>query len=477
VSVTAPDRSATSSSFGPWPYLPWLLPLVAIGFSRLQVNDLAYQLRAGELMWQSHAVLRTDPFTYTLAGGPWTDQQWGAQLFLRGWFVLGGWRGLLALQAIILSTAYGATYRGAVRAGGGAFVASAITLATFGAALSVPGALAMRPQLLALPLFVVSAWIIRRREDVPWRLALLPLIGVVWVNIHGSFLLLSVLLGVAFVADLLREPRRAWRTGVLLLISCLVPLLNPQGPGVFTYVWQLTHSPIAQDLITEWQPMLTLQPQGIAFAALCAGLVTLVWRRRTRALTLEEVLLAAVFTGLVLSSARNVVWWSLVVPAVACRPLAGWNPGGAWTARTTRVAIGALAALLVLAAIRVTTTSQQDLLSEAPHGVTAWLAEHPDHGRIFATSWGEWFEYALPGTPMFVDARVVVFPDAVWADYLAVVSGSPDWQAILHRWEVDTVVIRAGHYPEFRQGLDASAAWTPVYADADGTVYVRNDGG
>jgi hypothetical protein len=86
-----------------------LLPGIAILFSRLQVTDLAGLVRAGQIMLDTHALLRTDVFTFTIPGAPWINQQWGAELLLAGWFRLGGWKGLLLAQAVIISGCFGAT--------------------------------------------------------------------------------------------------------------------------------------------------------------------------------------------------------------------------------------------------------------------------------------------------------------------------------------------------------------------------------
>jgi hypothetical protein len=42
--------------------------------------DLAYHVKAGELMVEQRAVLRVDVLAWPTAGGPWLDQNWGAQV-------------------------------------------------------------------------------------------------------------------------------------------------------------------------------------------------------------------------------------------------------------------------------------------------------------------------------------------------------------------------------------------------------------
>ena len=66
----------------------------------LGVSDLAYQLRAGNLMLATHHFIRTDTFSFTAFGRPWVDQQWGAQILLTLLYRLGGWSFLVFVRAV-----------------------------------------------------------------------------------------------------------------------------------------------------------------------------------------------------------------------------------------------------------------------------------------------------------------------------------------------------------------------------------------
>ena len=69
--------------------------------------------------------------------------------------------------------------------------------------------LAMRPQLFAVPLFAASLWILAGRHAHPARLWALPVLAIVWANVHGSFVFAPLLVGLALVEDVIgRDPRR-----------------------------------------------------------------------------------------------------------------------------------------------------------------------------------------------------------------------------------------------------------------------------
>src|SRR5512133_3018028 len=125
--MTSPAAERRGSD--PWLWVSFLVPAAAVALSLMQTEDLAYQVRAGALMWQSHAILRADPFTFTVGGQPWQDQQWGAQLVLSLIHAIGGWRALVVVRALVVGGAVGATYVRTKRRGASQQAAAVTTFA------------------------------------------------------------------------------------------------------------------------------------------------------------------------------------------------------------------------------------------------------------------------------------------------------------------------------------------------------------
>lgn len=77
--------------------------LGAIGVMQLAVTPstigLAYPVKAGELMVEQCAVLRTDVLAWPSAGRPWADQNWGAQALLYAIWRTGGFALLAVTNA------------------------------------------------------------------------------------------------------------------------------------------------------------------------------------------------------------------------------------------------------------------------------------------------------------------------------------------------------------------------------------------
>ena len=99
---------------GPWLTVPRLWLVVALGAIGIMglagvpnAIDLAYHVKAGELMVAEHALPRTDVLAWTTAGRPWLDQNWGAQLVMYGIWRLGGFPLLTVVNALLAVAAWG----------------------------------------------------------------------------------------------------------------------------------------------------------------------------------------------------------------------------------------------------------------------------------------------------------------------------------------------------------------------------------
>src|SRR5204862_2173112 len=147
-----------------WTFCVVALPVVAALGAQLSSIDLAYNIRAGQLMLETHHLLRTDPFTFTAAGQPWLDQQWLGQILLNLFHTAGGWTTLALLRAAMVGGTFWLVYRSCREAGASVRGASALGLASF--AVAAEG-LGLRPQLIGMLLFALTAWIVTGRAAHP----------------------------------------------------------------------------------------------------------------------------------------------------------------------------------------------------------------------------------------------------------------------------------------------------------------------
>jgi hypothetical protein len=463
-----------------WTFLAVALPVLAALVAPLQTVDLAYQLRAGAEIRDAMAIPQTDTWTFTVAGVPWTDQQWGAQVILAAVYKVGGWTGLVVFRALLVAIVFGCLFEIARRRGLSPRVAACLSLVAF---IVAAPALALRPQLLGMALFAVVLLLVADRRSHPRRVWAIPVIVLLWANVHGSFFLAPLVLGVAWIEDV--RDRLPQRHGALIVavVSAIAACLTPFGPEVWAYAAGLTTNPEVRQRITEWQPTSVLTLTGLLFYGSAVAVAVLaVIARRGRSLSWETLAWLAVFVVIGAYAERGVAWWPLgaIIPIAGLLgvPRTAAGPGRPEPQAMRRLNALVAALLVVVGIVLIPwwrsidpgTGAPDGVLANAPSGVTTALREHarPNDRLLNPQVWGSWFEFALPNLPVAVDSRVELFPSEVWEAYDAVVRGDPGWEQQLAVWSVSLVVTEADNQA-FRRRLVA-VGWTEAFMDADGVL-------
>ncbi len=467
-----------------WVFLAVALPVLASVIANLSSVDLTYHLRAGDEILSSGAIPRVDTWTYTAAGVPWVDQQWGAQVVLEAAYRFAGWTGLVLLRGLLVGIIFGSVFAIARWRGLSERTSALLTLAAF--AVSAV-ALAMRPQLIGMAIFAVVLLLVVDRRAHPRRLWLVPVIVAIWANMHGSFFLGPVLLGLAWLEDVHDHDPGARRVLALAAISAAAACINPFGPAVWGYAIGLSTNPLVTQRISEWAPTTLRTIPGILFFASAAAIVVLIARRgdRTAWPTLAWL---GVFFVIGAFAIRGVAWWPLAAVAAIAGTLVVDRPRTAEARpdppliRRANLAIAVILVVVGIALLPVWRPIEPGLqapvgvVGNAPPGITDALRTRAVPGdRLFAPQpWGSWFEFSLPALPIGIDSRIELFPVSVWDDYELVVSGADGWQERLRTWGVTLAVVAGDDQAAFGDRLRA-AGWRPVYHDDDGTLLTAPD--
>jgi hypothetical protein len=112
---------------------------------------------------------------------------------------------------------------------------------------------------------------------------------------------------------------------------------------------------------------------------------------------------------------------------------------------------------------------------DTPARLVAWAAENGVRGRLFnSMEWGGYLVWRVPETQAFVDARIWIFPDEVWSEYLSISGAKGDWEDALDRREIGWVVLeKRFHGGDLTTAIAASPRWEKAYEDDLGAIYRR----
>ncbi len=197
--------------------------------------DLGWHLAAGDLIRQHGTVPLHDPWAFTSAGKQWFNLSWLWDVFASALFQQAGFGGLvlftLACGAVIVG------YLASLGLGGGASTL-AVCIAVLSASLLYPAFasfpnvyLAASPNLATMLFSVVFYGVCLKRTRA---VLILPVLMLLWANLHGGFTLGLFIVGVFFGLALLRRDWGHLRLYGLAGAGCLAAtLVNPLGWHIY----------------------------------------------------------------------------------------------------------------------------------------------------------------------------------------------------------------------------------------------------
>jgi hypothetical protein len=444
-----------------------------VTLTRTMAIDLAYQIRAGHDMLASHAVASTDTFTFTQAGQPWLNQQWGAQVLLAAIHGAGGWAGILLLRGALVFAIVLLLYRACRERGASPRTAALLTVAGWLTGIEIVDQL--RPQQFAFVLFMVCVWLLARRDRHPRGVWLVPVAVIPWANLHGSFPLVFVLLLFAWLEDRRRAPSLARIEVLAGSVALVASFANPFGVRVWSYVWDLSTHPVVSHQVAEWGPPSVHSWTGRFFFVTLLGVAAYLARRRppwTGGRCLELAFFAVL--GLLAIRGRVVgLYWPVVIAGLVQERERGRRGSLADQRDRDRVPrrLTAVATTVHLGTDPV--TRGPDVLSYAPTDHRRGRSERPCGSHAFVDElYASWSEYLAPasGGCRSEDRDL---PKETWDDYLLVSQGRDGWQEVLDRWDVRVLVLHPDQSTGLLSVIDDDPRWSPVLKTDHGSVYER----
>jgi hypothetical protein len=460
-----------------WAAVAGALPVIVAFIGRTMAIDLAYQVRAGELMLDTHRVLDVDPFTFTVGGQHWLNQQWGAQVLLGGIYRAGGWGGLALARGLLIGSVL--TFLYLACRGAGAAPRTAALLSLTGWAVGYLFFSQLRPQLFAFVLFAICSWAIATRRTHPRRIWLVPALVVPWVNLHGSFPLATALLLLAWLEDRRTDPARAKTLATATGLSIVASFANPFGPSVWRYVVDLSTNPAVSSRIGEWASPTVRTSTGLLFLASVLAVGILLARREGPTGWIPLLTLGA-FALLGLVAARNVAWWALLAPVTVASLISDGSRTPLEARSSTNLAIPVLLGLVAIAVAPISrgtdpVSGGPDTLTFAPESLVRNASDAvPAGSHAFVSEvYASWSEFSAPELPVAVDPRIEIFPVEVWNDYTIVTEGRSGWQGVLDRWNVRVLILHPGEAAGLITSISDDPTWQLVDRSVAGAVYVR----
>jgi hypothetical protein len=436
-------------------------------------QDYWWYLRVGRDTLTTGAVPQVDTLSYTQMGSPVVNFSWGAAILFWLIYKIGGLSLTVLARGLLVALAYSLIWLTARRLGAGRIGATLVLLL---AVLASSNNWSMRPQLFSYPLFGLSLYLLYRwqnghKKTVYW----LPLLSLLWVNLHGSFIMLILLAGAALVfggGD--RRTLALAFAGILL-----ATLANPRGPGAWTYVYNTLTLP-AQQFSAEWHPPVNSGWQmNIFFLWLLAFPLLAVFSPRK--LDHLEWTWFLGFGFLALWGERYVIWFVFILTVLTSLMLADWEkrvlgdpkPGSPVLNLALSLAF-ILLPLALLPGLRNAWWPEAPSVTEnTPIAAAEWLAARPNlPGPLWAEiGFASYLEFVLPSRPPWIDSRFIPFPVEQWQSYKDITNARYNWQSLLDETGANLLMVSVTEQPALLQALEDQSLWCEIYRDEVAVVY------
>lgn len=413
----------------------------------VSTNDLHIFLAMGRWMTGSGEILRGEVFTWTAQGTPFTNPTWGFSCLSWALYQGIGVEGLRLFNGAMVALALLAVH-GSCRAL--KLQPKACALATFYAWILLLQNLAVRGQTWVFVLLPLAIWLGAQRRHPALHLLGGLLLGALWSNLHGSFPVALIWLGIwgggqIWASKELSAATPAWLTAGGLAVGTLC---NPELIGVWSFLYENSSSPLARGFV-EWYSPEILSFAGARLYGALALWALLALRRRP---DLGSVLLVLAFGLLAARGTRFIAWFGLASApllahwlshqwAVECGPT---DRAEGWPRRWVQGS-GVLLSLFFLALGARLLPQDRGLKDPTPMAAIEALKQScgdcTGERILNPPEYGGYLNVEVPGLQTSGDIRSWVFPDPAWQVYLDLCEAPADWAERLQAQKVDYMLL------------------------------------
>ncbi len=429
-------------------------------------NDTWWHLRHGQAMWETGALLTTEPFSYTALGHEFRNSWWLSQLTFYGLFM---WGGPLLLTVFAGACGFIAVY-GSWRLIRGPWEARLVLLLFL--MIATAPEWAVRPQVISLAFMVLAAYLV-----VNDRTAWLPLLCVVWANAHPQVVFGVLLAGAVAVEALVWSRARVLRD-VAIVAACAVAVMV--SPGGWRYWTEAVNTVSMSRALELHEYRAPLDAASIPFWIATFALAIMTWARRDtlrdwsradRALLIAALLLAAASVG----ASRNVAFFAVIAAPVLSH-FCTWHEA---TSRTLRP-VGWFAYVMIALAITVAVLGVRahwqdggERLGWKPLSPSLIEAVRKCPDQLFnRLEDGGYLMWALPSRHVFVDSRIHAYPlDVLKQSREADLRG--EYANAFRQYGIRCAVVATDSPLAHR--LDNDRAMLRTYADDQRIVFERSE--
>ena len=444
--------------------------------------DFGWEIRMGQYILKN-GIPYTDPLSYTMPSYPIIAHYWLSSSLITRIYPVFGYVGLAGIVSCF------------------SLLAMLILVPRKGFSLSlIPLLLAtsglfsyasVRPHFFT---WLFLAFIFRITTDkMLWKKYCwyIPLLFILWTNIHGGFAAGLFLILIKLVVDTWHKKKIDKQIALISILSIIATFINPYGIYVWREIFITIFDPGTRIGINEWQPFIS-RLSLIHAPVLVLPLV--LFARYFRSFTLLEKCFFVILLINGFSSSKMYPMWLLYSIYFSTKGLLFLT----YEVKNNKIASQKLniilSCLLIIAGTYTSTygfrvyTIYKQLSEERfyPKKAVEFIKLHPTQGHIFSSfSWGGYVLWKLPEHKTFVDGRMPHWENQNASnseskkaidDFQKILKTELAFDNIASKYTIDTLLLPKEYRKKFKKFFLALKKddWKTIYKD-DISVILRKD--
>lgn len=414
--------------------------------------DFGWHIRLGQLIL-SEGVPATDPFSYSMPSYPVVGHEWLTDILLTWLLPIIGYIGLAGIFTFIAFGALVLQWKAAAREQRLfvfiPFFLSLTTLVFF---------FGIRPQVVSWFFFSLIFFVVRDLEYFRrWQWGL-PVVFLVWVNLHGGFPIGIMTLLSAFIYWIYKGKYSIFIASVVFLLCVGATLMTPYGWRNWWEVWMTMTDSSLRWTIQEWKP--AIFTTIFSFWVYFAFSVFLVIRY-IRKFTFLDIFLYFGFLVAAFSSVRHIPLWSIATISITTQGLFFLHQEAAkikyGSVRLIKALKGFFIILCLIGALELSMGmpivfgNEKEADTVYPDKAISCLRLHLPKGQVFSSyNWGGYLIWKLPEKKVFIDGRMPSWrwkahipgeSDYAFEEYAKFLNGELAFETFISKYGISTLLV------------------------------------
>ena len=451
------------------------MALFLLSFMRLE-GDYFWHIKAGKYM-VNHGVLKKDVFSWYLNGKYWMSHEWLFEIILycfkvifRGYHLLAYGFVCITSLLLILFFANKENYLKNTIIGM-LWVIFAVILATF---------MQGRPHLISYNLLALTIWFLYDNYKNPDSklIYFLPVVSIVWANVHGGSSNLSYLFCFMFLIvglfninftklEMKRISKKQALKYLIIALACMLCInINIHGFKMFVYPYQNMLDKTMLNSIMEWQPTDLSNPAHYLYLLLVAVILFIMISNKKKKINLIDLSLFAVALVLGLKSVR---FWGYIY-IIMSFVIFNYIEDEELLNKPKRDLIVMSIILLSMACLNYKFLNHKLQRIHLNDEVIEIIKKEQPKRLFNMYDYGG--ELIYHDIPVFIDSRADLYSKYNYSDYLNISNLTKNFSSLMEKYDFDYYLV--DNKFAINGYLASDFDYTVIYKDENVSLYKKN---